>query len=146
MTSHKRKAFKNSLIIKTQIDYQVVWSKSNHSVRSGHTPCEPFFLCSVEQHILLIVVKVRVRLSWHRFLLKKLNYWYGFFFSIENYCEQECIPVGCVPPALYRTEGSLSGGASVRGVSVRGVSVALALWTDRCLWKYYLAPNFVCGR
>ena len=28
---------------------------------------------------------------------------------------QECIPVGCVPPALYHTWGSLSRGVSVQG-------------------------------
>ena len=56
-------------------------------------------------------------------------------------------------------------GVSVQGVSVQGglcpgglcpeeVSVQrgslsgrpLPLWTDRHLWNYYLAPNFVCGR
>ena len=30
--------------------------------------------------------------------------------SNENMFIQECIPVGCVSPALYRTRGSLSGG------------------------------------
>ena len=38
--------------------------------------------------------------------------------------EQECIPVGCVPPALYRTGESLSGGCLSPGGSLsREVSV-----------------------
>ena len=55
--------------------------------------------------------------------------------------KQECIPVGYVPPALYRTGG---GGVSVQGVSVWGrVSLSGGLcqrdplpfppWTDRRL-------------
>ena len=145
MTSHKRKAFKNNLIIKTQIDYQVVWSKSNHSVRSGHTPCEPFFLCSVEQHILLIVVKVRVRLSRHRFLLKKLHYWYGVFSNWKLLWTRMHSSRMCTARSLPYRGVSVRGGLCQGGLC-QGVSVALALWTDRCLWKYYLAPNFVCGR
>ena len=34
--------------------------------------------------------------------------------------KQECIPVGCVPPARYRTGVSLSRGVSVRGSLSRG--------------------------
>ena len=34
--------------------------------------------------------------------------------------KQECIPVGCVPPARYHTGGSLSGGVCVQGVCVQG--------------------------
>ena len=34
--------------------------------------------------------------------------------------QQECIPVGCVSPALYCTGGSLSRGLSVQGFSVQG--------------------------
>ena len=38
----------------------------------------------------------------------------------QNMDEQECIPVGCVPPVLYRTGGSLcpGGGSLSRGVYV----------------------------
>ena len=32
--------------------------------------------------------------------------------------QQECIPVGCVPLALYRTGGLFGGGFSIHGVSV----------------------------
>ena len=61
-----------------------------------------------------------------------LPFWY------LNCYKQECIPVGCVPPAVYCTWGSLSSclcggprlgvsvlGVSVWGVSVQGVSVPL---------------------
>ena len=44
-------------------------------------------------------------------------------FLFKKHIEQECIPVGCVPPARYRMGGSLSRGVSVRGVCVWGVSV-----------------------
>ena len=38
--------------------------------------------------------------------------------------KQECIPVGCVPPALYRRGGVfVQGGSLSRGVSVRGERV-----------------------
>ena len=47
--------------------------------------------------------------------------------SSKNVCKQECIPVGCVPSALYRTPyrgclcpgGSLSGGSLSRGLQAR---------------------------
>ena len=80
----------------------------------------------------------------------------------ENHNEQECISVWCVPPVLYRIgavsvqrvvsvqRGSLSRGSLSRVVSVQEGSLCPRrpppLWTDRRLWKYYLAPNFVCGR
>ena len=44
------------------------------------------------------------------------------FQFVDGRYKRECIPVGCVPPALYRTvggglypDGSLSGGVSVQG-------------------------------
>ena len=43
--------------------------------------------------------------------------------------EQECIPVGCVPSALYRT-----GDVSVQGVSVREPP----LWTE---WLTHACEN-----
>ena len=39
--------------------------------------------------------------------------------TFEMCKQQECIPVGCVSPALYRTGGSLSGKFSVQGVLVQ---------------------------
>ena len=35
--------------------------------------------------------------------------------SIPPTQEQECIPVGCVPPALYRTGGLCPGGGLSKG-------------------------------
>ena len=45
---------------------------------------------------------------------------------------QECIPVGCVPPAsvAVRGGGCLPGGCLPRGY--------IPLWTDRCLLRYRL--------
>ena len=44
----------------------------------------------------------------------------------QNMDEQECIPVGCVPPVLYRTGGSLCPGGGLYpggSMSRRGVSI-----------------------
>ena len=62
--------------------------------------------------------------------------------------EQECIPVGWVPLALYLQEGLCPWGGSVeRLVSVQGlVSVRGGVSVRETLRNYYLAPNFVCGR
>ena len=38
-----------------------------------------------------------------------------------RYGEKECIPVGCVPPARYSTEGGLCPGGLYRGSLSRGV-------------------------
>ena len=86
--------------------------------------------------------------------------------------KQECIPLGCVASALYRTGGGFCPGVSVQGVSVqglggssvRGLEVSVQGWgslstgvsvretpspvnrmTDTRLWKHYLTPNFICG-
>ena len=69
---------------------------------------------------------------------------------------QQCIPVGCVPPAhwpyLIVSEG---GGMGARGEVVPGEGACMperhagplpCEQNGRLLWKYYLAPNFVCGR
>ena len=51
----------------------------------------------------------------------------------QNMDEQECIPVGCVPPVLYRT-----GGVSVQegeSLSKRGVSVQGGLCQGRGLYQ-----------
>ena len=56
------------------------------------------------------------------FPIEKAQLLIRVFFSIENYCEQGCIPVGCVPPALYRTGESLSGGP-LSGGSLSGGSL-----------------------
>ena len=65
-----------------------------------------------------------------------------FFFRTKRLSKilfLKCIPVGCIPPALYHT-----GGESVsRFGSVRETSHCEQ--NDTRLWKYYLAPN-VCGR
>ena len=67
---------------------------------------------------------------------------------------------GCLcpgDPLSGGAEGGLCPGGSLsRGVSVQGGCLSgylchcqgnpLTLWTDRHLSKYYLAPNFVCGR
>ena len=47
------------------------------------------------------------------------------FQFVDGRYKRECIPVGCVPPALYRTVGggSLSRWVSVRGGLCPGVSV-----------------------
>ena len=88
--------------------------------------------------------------------------------------KQVCIPVGCVPtarwaylPACLVAGGLLLGGVCSWGVPALGGGGGSALggsvlggWypayteadppvnriLDTRLWKYYLAPNFVCGR
>ena len=47
--------------------------------------------------------------------------------------QQECIPVGCVPPPLYHTEGLCQEGLCSRGVSVQG-----------CLCPAGLCPGSLC--
>ena len=63
--------------------------------------------------------------------------------SLNANVKQECIPVGCVPPARNRTlsmgrvsvRGVCQGGRSLsRGVSVRETPLS----TDRHLWKHNL--------
>ena len=81
--------------------------------------------------------------------------------------KQECIPVGCVPPVHWPYLPVYSGGVcsqggvcSWRGVCSRGCPLPRGVYPsmhwgrhppvnrilDTRLWKYYLAPKFVCGR
>ena len=82
----------------------------------------------------------------------------------KKFREEECIPIGCVPPASMAT--STSTGGVFRGSPGCGVSYTPRPrgkhpppWTqrqtsfplcqslvDRHLWKHNLAPNFVCGQ
>ena len=94
--------------------------------------------------------------------------WVSSYLRVKE--KQECLPVGCVLPALVAV--STGGGVSVcdsKGrlllgqgdvpLSSRGVSASRSggvyhtppsphtpLWTHKHLWKHYFAPNFVCGR
>ena len=63
--------------------------------------------------------------------------------------QQECIPVGCVPPACWLYPNMYCGGVSAQGgcLSREGVchppppnqrQTPLRLWTDRHLWKLNL--------
>ena len=65
-------------------------------------------------------------------------------FAENTFSKQECIPVGCAPPALPPQRG---GGVSPwQRPSLDKRPPPPCGQNDRCLWKYYLAPNFVCGR
>ena len=104
----------------------------------------------------------------------------------EKQKEQDCIPVGCVPPACWpylpsctAQGGACSGGVSAPGGGACSQGEACLLQRGVCSWgrggllpwggllwgypnmrwgrppceqndrqvkKYYLAPNFVCGR
>ena len=68
--------------------------------------------------------------------------------------QQECTPVGCVPPAIYRT-GSLSRGSlSRRDICPGGLcpggflsltETPSSLWTEwQMRVQQYLAPKFIC--
>ena len=74
---------------------------------------------------------------------------------------QECIPVGCVPPAAVAVPGGLHQAPPRAGTpwsrppwsrhpreqTPPGQAPPLVnRILDTRLWKYYLAPNFVCGR
>ena len=81
--------------------------------------------------------------------------------------KQDCIPVGCIPPACWpylpactvHCAGGgclllvwclLLGGGACLGGLVSQHALRQTPPVDRILdtryWKYYLAPNFVCGR
>ena len=103
--------------------------------------------------------------------------------SSRDYTKQECIPVGCVPPAQWPSGGGVlhPGGVpcdlshhafdvtcmlpahQLRPTNSAAAYILLVMWpamyagiptppppVDRILdtrfSKYYLAPNFVCGR
>ena len=84
------------------------------------------------------------------------------FMFVEKEGEQECIPVGCVPPACcpYLPACTAPGGCtwsrrstwSQRGCTwsqwgtCPGTPPPVNRILDTRFWKYYLAPNFVCGR
>ena len=51
--------------------------------------------------------------------------------SVRNRLQQECIPVGCVPPAL----GAVCIGGPYRGVCLPHGGLP-CLETDKCLWKH----------
>ena len=54
-------------------------------------------------------------------------------FSYKIQQKQECIPVGCIPPALYRTGVSAQGrGLYLNGVSVGGGVLSVNRMTDAC--------------
>ena len=57
--------------------------------------------------------------------------------------KQECIPVGCIPPTLYHTGGSLSGGQCPRGLCPGVVSVQGELCPWGLLSKGSLCPGMV---
>ena len=64
---------------------------------------------------------IRTDLENRNFLQKKINFF-----------KQECIPVGCVPPARYRTEGGSRGGLCPGGVSLTKPLLWTEWLTDRC--------------
>ena len=99
------------------------------------------------------------------------SYWNAFLFTWTcgmqmigkhwyNVPKQECIPVGCIPPAccLYLPACTALGVPGPGGCTWSqgvylvpgGACQVLPTPVDRILdirfWKYYLAPNFVCGR
>ena len=57
--------------------------------------------------------------------------------------QQECIPVGCVPSALYHTEGLCPGNLCPRGSLSRGVSVQ-QVSVQGCLCPAGLCPGSLC--
>ena len=63
-------------------------------------------------------------------------------FQGSNGCQkQECIPVGCVPPAHYCTGGLCLGGLPDRDLlpwTETPRMETLPLWTDKHLWKHNL--------
>ena len=96
-------------------------------------------------------------------------HWYKFCFL--TWIKQECIPVGCVPPAAVAVRGAWPVPPNFPlgcGTGPDPPQIPPWLWAwrplprtrhppgpgtppvDRILdtrfWKYYLAPNFVCGR
>ena len=67
--------------------------------------------------------------------------------------QQDCIPVGCIPPAcwLYLPACTVQGGCLLRGVPALGGACSrhALRQTPRILdtryWKHYPVLNFVCG-
>ena len=63
-----------------------------------------------------------------------------------QWSKQECIPIGCVPPAcepypMYLEEVS----THPLNISTLGRCVPTPLWTDIHLWKHYLPPTSSAG-
>ena len=72
---------------------------------------------------------------------------------VELLSKQECIPVGCVPPAAVAVPGGLHQAPSRDQAPHPGADTPLpgtrhppCEQNDRQVQKYYLAPMFVCGR
>ena len=72
--------------------------------------------------------------------------------------KQECIPVGGVPPAAVAVGGEVSPPGTPQEQAPPGAvtppdqtppgpgTLPVNRILDTRLWKYSLAPNFVCGR
>ena len=109
-----------------------------------------------------------ITVSWSSEMLCSLHedLWHPTYLQTK----QDCIPVGCIPPAcwMYLPACTVQGGVpGPRGVSAWGDAWSVGVWDllggmvsqhalrqtppvnrilDTRYWKYYLAPNFVCGR